>query len=142
EIMLDDGMTVGRIGEFQTEDLGVLFRLLQSVACGTVGRFRLDDGDGIIPAVAKQVIGALLFLANGPVCHDHDSTVSEALLLTDLAVFPAGAVQFRQYIGPAGVRFVDGHCCVDAFSFPYKGLYQTWRGVSFVSKSTIVPRLP
>ncbi|MBZ5729371.1 MAG: Ig-like domain-containing protein, partial [Acidobacteriia bacterium] len=91
--------------------------------------------------VAKQIICALLRTADRPVADEHDPAVSEALLFTDLRVFPAGAVELGNHICPASVRFVDGHGCVDASPLQSNGLHQTRVRLSFALRSMIVARL-
>src|SRR5262249_13943 len=87
----------------------VFLGLLKSIAGGAVCRFGFHNGDGEIATVAKQVIGTLLLASDGPVAHDHNAPIGEAFLLTDLTVFPAGAIELRKHICSASVRFVDRH---------------------------------
>ena len=109
EVVLNDGLTVSGIGELQAKDLGVFLCLLKPIACRAVRGLGLNDRYRKIPAVAKEVVRTFLLPADRSVANDHDPAVSEAFLLTDLAVFPAGAVQFRQYICRASVRFAYRH---------------------------------
>jgi len=46
EIVLDDAVAVGRVGEFQPENLRVFFRLLEAVTGGSVHCLRFDTAMG------------------------------------------------------------------------------------------------
>jgi hypothetical protein len=133
--VLDDAVAIRRIRKLEAQDLRLFFRLLKPIPCGPIGCFGLHDRDGKIAAMAKQIIGAFLRTADGAVADKHDPAGREALLFTDLRVFPAGAVELWNHVRPTSVRFVDGHGWVDAFSLQSNGLYQTHVRLSFAMRS-------
>jgi hypothetical protein len=104
--MLNDAVAVRGISEFEAKNQGVFLGLLQPVSRCPVCGLGFNDCDGEIAAIPQEVIGALLRPPNSPVSDEHDSTVSEALLLTDLIVFPACAIKLREDVGSACVGFV------------------------------------
>ena len=104
--MLDDAVAVRCIGELKPENLRIFFGLLQTVTCCPVNRLCLNHSDGKVPAIPEQVICTFLRTPYGAISDKHDAPVGEALLFTNLGVFPAGAVELGQYIRAAGVGFV------------------------------------
>ena len=68
EVEFDDFLAVGGVGEFQAEDFGVFFGLLEAIGGLFVFRLGLDDGDGKIAGVAEQVIGAFFLFGARPCC--------------------------------------------------------------------------
>jgi len=51
-------VAVGRVGELQPQDFGVLLGLLKPFSRGGVGRLGFDDGDGHVGAITQDVVGA------------------------------------------------------------------------------------
>jgi hypothetical protein len=94
--MLDDAVAVGGVGELESQDLRVSLGLLKTVARGPIHRFRFNDRDGKIAAIAQKVIGALLRTPESAVARKYDAAVREPLLLADLRVLPARVVQLRE----------------------------------------------
>ena len=86
--MLNDTVTVGRVGEPEAENLRVLFGLLKPVAGFLVSGLGFYNSDGEIASVAQKVIGALLRATADFAASDDDAPVSEGLLFADLFVVP------------------------------------------------------
>ena len=107
--MFDDAVAVRCIRKLETQNLRVFLGLLQTVTCGPISCLRLNDGDGEIAAIAKQIIGTLLRAADRSIADEHNPAIGEALLFTDLRVFPARTVELGNHVRPAGVRFIYGH---------------------------------
>jgi len=86
-------LAIGGIGEFEAEDLGVLFGLLETVARAGVGRLGLDDRDGHVRPIAEDVVGPLPRTAAAPLAGDDDTAIGEGDLLVEpvrLGVPPSG----------------------------------------------------
>src|ERR1700730_3875830 len=107
--MFNDALPVCGVRKLEPENLGVLFSLLETVSRRSVDRLGLDYRDRKIPTVPQEIVGALLRASRRPLAGDDDPAIREALLLTDLRVFPAGAIELRQHIGAASVSFIEGH---------------------------------
>src|SRR5574343_1131491 len=106
-IDLDDAATIGCIGEFEAEDLGVFPRLLYAGFCGQADLLRLHHCQRIVATVIEQVIGPLvLAAADFPACDD-DAAVGEGALFTDAmwCGTPAGLNQLGCDVFAAGVCF-------------------------------------
>ena len=108
EIELDDLPAVGGIDELDVENFPILPGLLQTIGSFFVFGLGLGDGDGKIPGVAEEVIGALGFAPLGFVAADDNPAIRERALLGDgmRFVVPARRLKFRHHELPACVRFV------------------------------------
>ncbi len=105
EVVLDDPVAVGGVGEFESEDLGVLLGLLEAVAGFLIDGLCLHDRQGKVAAILQEVVGPLLRAAGRFFSGDHDAAVGEALLLADLLVGPAGGVELGEHVFTTGVGF-------------------------------------
>lgn len=92
KVVLDDPVTVGRVGKLEAEDLGVLLGLLEAIPCVLIRSFRFDDPDHEIACITQEVIGSLLGTARDSVARHDDPPIGESLLLADLVVTPASGV--------------------------------------------------
>ena len=104
-------MTIGRIGEFHTENCRVILRLLKTVAGKFVGRLCFDHCQHEISGVAQKIISPFARTSASLDAHGNNAAVGETFLLADLIVAPAGAVQFRQDVLSTGVGFSDHEEC-------------------------------
>jgi hypothetical protein len=66
--VIDDVVPIGRIGQFEPEQLGVVLRLLQPVRRGFVGGFRLDHRQRKIARVAQPNLPARQRRVSGDYC--------------------------------------------------------------------------
>ncbi len=109
-VELDDALAVGGVGELQVEDFGVFLGLLQALAGLGVVRLGLDDGDGKVNAIAKNVVGAFAGSAAAVPSGRNDSAVGERDLFVDpkRLVVPARRLQLGHDVAAAGICFV-GH---------------------------------
>jgi hypothetical protein len=107
KVELDNPVPVGRISELEAEYRGVIFGLLQSIASQSVCRLRFHHREHEVPCIAQEIISAFTGPAASPRTHGNYAAVSEAFLLADLIVVPAGGVKLRQNVFSTGVGFVD-----------------------------------
>ena len=80
-IEFDDGLPVGGIGEFDLQDVGVVFGLLQPCGGRFVFGFCLDYGNGKVASVAQDAIGALAGTPSRCAAVNNDASVRESALL-------------------------------------------------------------
>lgn len=104
--MLDDSVSVSRVGESEIEDLGVGHRLLEAVPGQLVVGLRFDDRDWEVRLVGEEIVRLLARTAAVLPANRNDAAVGELLLFADLVVRPARLVEFWQDIPPAGIGFV------------------------------------
>ena len=110
EVVLDDPVAVGGVGEFEPQDLGVVLGLLEAVAGFLVDGLCFDDRKREVAAVLQEVVGTLLRTAGRFCSGDHDAAVGEALLLADLVVGPVGGVELGEHVFATCVGFGErGH---------------------------------
>jgi hypothetical protein len=96
-------VAVGRVGELEIEDLGVVLGLLQTVVGFLVRGLCLDDGQHQVRAVTEQVVGALLWPAASRRARHDDPAIRERLLLANPVVVPAGRVERGEDVLPTGI---------------------------------------
>jgi len=101
-------LAIGGIGEFEAEDLGVLFGLLETVARAGVGRLGLDDRDGHVRPIAEDVVGPLARAAAATLAGDDDTAIGEGDLLVEAVGFrvPPGGLEPGNDKTSARIRFV------------------------------------
>ncbi len=108
EVYPADVGAVGGIGELEAEDLGVVLRLLETVASGFAIGLGLDDGEGEVASVAEKEIGELLLEPARNARRDDDPAIGERGLFavrTGKRV-PSGCFEPGTDQLSAGVRFV------------------------------------
>ena len=110
-VELDDAVAVGRVGELEAEDLGVVLGLLEALARRLVLGLGLDHGDGDVGGVAEDVVGALAGATACLLAGDDDASVGEGALRVDPVglVLPAGRLELRLDVQATGVGFVVAH---------------------------------
>ena len=120
--MKDKAVAVGREHKRDIERHGIVESLLHAVADAVVVVLGLDDGDGNIGLVIKDVIGALGFAAGNELSANDDAALGEIDLLADLhhpvpaRAFHGGAYELGADIAFAEVFLVHAVICL----FPLK----------------------
>jgi hypothetical protein len=112
EIELDDLVAIGGEGEFQVQDLGVVFRLLQPLTRRLLIRLGLDDRDREVAGEPQQVIGPFLRLSADLVARQDNPAIGERFLLADRLVGPAGRVDLRRDELATGIGFALRHTAI------------------------------
>ena len=110
-IELDHAVAVGRVGELEAEDLGIVLGLLQALARGLVLGLGLDHGNGDVGGVAEDVVGALAWAAARLLAGHDDAPVGERALRVDAVrfVLPPGRLELRLDVQAASISFVAAH---------------------------------
>src|ERR1019366_10159432 len=111
-VMENKAIAIGRKHEWDVEGHRVVERLLHSVADAMVIVLRLDDGNGNIGLVIKDVIGALGSATGNELSPDDDTSLGESDLLANLhhpvpaRAFHCGAYELGADIALAEVFLV------------------------------------
>src|SRR5882724_4423801 len=98
-------MAVGGIGELESEDLGVLFGLLQTVARILVDGLCLYNREREVAPVFEEIVGSFLGASGWFVARNNDTAIRKAPLFADLVVVPARSVELREDEFATGVSF-------------------------------------
>ena len=106
-VELDDACAIRGIGKLQAENVGIVPGLLQSVAGGFMLRFGFNHGNRKVSGIAQQIIGALLRTAFNSGASDHDTSISEGLLLGEgvRRDVPSSVKELGEHILSTGVSF-------------------------------------
>ncbi len=109
KIEFDNFPAIGGIGKFESENFGIVFGLLQTVACRRFVRFGFDDCKSQVAAVTEQVIGTFAFTPFGSTASKHDATVGKAALFRDFkrAITPASRLNGWCHVLTAGIGFAE-----------------------------------
>ena len=108
-VELDDPLSVGRVSEFETQDLSVVLRLLESGTRRLVRGLRLDHRDREVPRVLQEVVRTFLGSPAGfRACH-HDTAVRKRALLRNRVwrLVPTRLQKLWNYILTTGVGLGD-----------------------------------
>jgi len=112
KVEFENLLAVGGVGEFEAENFGVVFGLLQAVGGRFVGGLCFNDCDRVICAIAQDVVGTLLPTALRLAADEDYSTIGERALFVDgvRRTLPARHVQAWNYEFSASVR-LSAHFC-------------------------------
>jgi hypothetical protein len=97
-VVLDDALAVGRIGEGEVEQLGIVLRLLESLAGNRVLALRLDHRNRHTRSVLQDVVGTKRVASPVLLADRDDAAVGDRKLLLNLIVAPARCLQTRQHV--------------------------------------------
>lgn len=112
EVVLNDAFAVCRVGEREVEQLRVPHRLLKTVGRKPVLALGLHDGDRETRSALEQVVSAKRIATPVFSACDDDAAMADRILLDDLIRGPAGVLQSRDDVVPAGLfleRAESGH---------------------------------
>jgi hypothetical protein len=105
EVVLNDPVSVRRIGELQAEDLRVFLGLLQPIAWLLVRRFRLHHREHEVAGMAQEVVSTLLRPPSDLRTGNNDAAIGEGELFVDMVVSPASVVEFGEDELSTSIRF-------------------------------------
>ncbi len=109
EIEFDDFPAIGGIGKLESENFGIVFGLLQTVANWRFVRFGFDDCQCQVATIAEQVIGTFAFTPFGGAARENDATVRKAALFRDFkrAITPTSRLNSWCHVLAAGIGFAE-----------------------------------
>src|SRR6267143_1366534 len=103
--MLDDAVSIRRIGELQAKNLSVFLGLLEPVALIRVNRLCLYNCNWKVAPVAEKVVQTFLWMPFHFAARDDDAAICKTFLFAYLIVGPSGGIELWQDVEAAGIGF-------------------------------------
>lgn len=142
EIVLDDPLPIRRVGKRQIQESRVAYGLLESVAGQPEFTFGFHHRDRESGRDLKKVIGTKWAIPLMASPGSDDAPVGYPVLLDDLLISPAGALEGRHDVIPASVKFERASRDHWRSRFPSIGRNMAWSSSRHHESDLIEPPVP